>query len=321
MKIRIELPAAVWPESREAAPVQAGLALPALAWLLGRASLTAATCQDKIARAPLLLADLASQSMAGYWLCADPVSLRLDNNSVTLLDAHHFAINQTESDALIAALNTQFASDGLRFVAASPTLWFVRLPVEPAAQFTPLAQVCGRNIAAHLPQGSEASRWHQILNEMQMLLYTHPVNDARAARSEALVNGVWLSEGGLFPPERRPIRDLPVFADDAVAQAQGRLAGVAVQALPASAALLENDAHLRLDTLVHYARMGDAYHWREGWLALEANWFAPLRQRYRAGEITMLEIAFPDLKLIATLPRGRAWQCWRRARQPWSLAR
>jgi len=156
---------------------------------------------------------------------------------------------------------------------------------------------------------------------MQMLLYTHPVNDARAARGEALVNGVWLSEGGLFPTERRPIRDLPVFADDAVAQAQGRLAGVAVQALPASAALLENDAHLLLDTLQHHARMGDAYHWRESWLALEANWFAPLLQRYRAGEITTLEFAFPDLKLIATLPRGRAWQCWRRARLPWSLAR
>jgi hypothetical protein len=72
MKIRIELPAAVWPESREAAPVQAGLALPALAWLLGRASLTAATCQDKIERAPLLLADLMPQSEPGYWLCADP---------------------------------------------------------------------------------------------------------------------------------------------------------------------------------------------------------------------------------------------------------
>lgn len=265
MKIRIELPAAVWPESREAAPVQAGLALPALAWLLGRASLTAATCQDKIARAPLLLADLMPQSESGYWLCADPVSLRLDNNSVTLLDAHHFSISQTESDALIAALNAQFSGDGLVFVAATPTLWFVRLPVEPAVQFTPFAQVCGRNIAAHLPQGSEASRWHQILNEMQMLLYTHPVNDARKARFLAPVNSFWISGTGTLPATPRPA--------------------------PAQRLVLDN-------SLSEAALRDDAPAWAKAWQALDAGLIAKLLTRAKANEA--MEITLCGERLAPT---------------------
>jgi len=42
------------------------------------------------------------------------------------------------------------------------------------------------------PKGVEALHWHQLFNEIQMLLFSHPVNEAREVRGELPVNSVWL---------------------------------------------------------------------------------------------------------------------------------
>ena len=42
-------------------------------------------------------------------------------------------------------------------------------------------------------------RWHSILNEIQMVLHEHPVNEAREGRGEPPVNSVWLWGAGPMP--------------------------------------------------------------------------------------------------------------------------
>lgn len=44
-----------------------------------------------------------------------------------------------------------------------------------------------------------AQKWRRISNELQMLLYSHAVNDARAERNALTLNAAWLSGCGVLP--------------------------------------------------------------------------------------------------------------------------
>jgi hypothetical protein len=52
----------------------------------------------------------------------------------------------------------------------------------------------------------------RLQNEMQMLLYTHPVNDARSARGVLPVNSFWLSGTGALPQPQTALERLPNVA-------------------------------------------------------------------------------------------------------------
>jgi hypothetical protein len=61
-------------------------------------------------------------------------------------------------------------------------------------------RVIGRNVDAWLGSASAARRLRRLQNELQMLLYTHPLNDERAARGLLPVNSFWLSGCGVAQP-------------------------------------------------------------------------------------------------------------------------
>lgn len=49
-------------------------------------------------------------------------------------------------------------------------------------------------LEAFLPSGRDLKRWQKLLTELQMLLHTHPVNQARVARGERPINSLWLDQ-------------------------------------------------------------------------------------------------------------------------------
>src|SRR3989338_5693172 len=130
----------------------------------------------------------------GCWLRADPVHLRLQRDQLVLLP--EVGVSANEAGQLCAALNEYFAGQGMEFFAPHPQRWYVRLDELPGIETVPLSQAAGRNVHGLLPKGSEAARWHQVFNEIQMLLFAHHVNEARAARGELPVNSLWLWGGG-----------------------------------------------------------------------------------------------------------------------------
>jgi hypothetical protein len=50
-----------------------------------------------------------------------------------------------------------------------------------------------------MPRVAQARSLRRLQNEMQMLLYRHPVNDARAAQRRLTVNSFWISGTGTLP--------------------------------------------------------------------------------------------------------------------------
>jgi len=195
-----------------AAEVCKGLHLPALEKLLargvplaqGRGKGASSSLEDVLcgmfavpceAGAPVAPISAAFDGLgAGCWLRADPVHLRLQREQVVLLP--NVEISAADALQLCDSLNAHFAGQAMEFFAPHPQRWYLRLDAVPDIQLMPLSQASGRNIHGNLPTGVEARRWHQLFNEIQMLLFAHPLNEAREERGELPVNSVWFWGAG-----------------------------------------------------------------------------------------------------------------------------
>jgi hypothetical protein len=130
-----------------------------------------------------------------YWLYAAPVHLVLQRDTFSLAEPVPLPMDAAEADALTAALNKHFAADGKRFFWHENT-WFLRLNANPNIQTTAPKVALNRNINACMPTGEGATQWASFTNELQMLLFEHPINIAREAKKLPAINSVWCYGGG-----------------------------------------------------------------------------------------------------------------------------
>ncbi len=111
-------------------------------------------------------------------------------------------IRAEESLALMEDMAPFFAADGLQLHHHSPGLWLAQgEPMNNAS--ASLDRVIGRDVDPWLPGGASARLLRRLQNEMQMLLYTHPINEARAARRDLPINSLWFSGTGCLPVAMR----------------------------------------------------------------------------------------------------------------------
>ena len=76
-----------------------------------------------------------------------------------------------------------------------------------------LERVQGRDVRAWMPNPREARTLYRLQSEMQMLLYTHPFNDARGARGLPAINSFWVHGTGALPPGLTAPAQPPQVAD------------------------------------------------------------------------------------------------------------
>ncbi|MCB5189170.1 hypothetical protein LG198_00280 [Methylobacillus arboreus] len=149
-----------------------------------------------------------------YWLLASPVNLFLQRDSFLLNQPAPLPLTSAEDEALRESLNRHFSGEGLVFLPGIQGHWYLRLEATPELVTTSLGTASGREITPWLPQGRDAQRWRQLLNEMQMLLFSHAVNQEREARGDLAVNSVWLHGGGGVPSSGHAL-PCRVYSDDA----------------------------------------------------------------------------------------------------------
>ena len=271
--------------------------------------------------APLTLAADGVDPQHYYWLRADPAELRMERSRLVLARAVS-DLDPTESRELIAALNRHFARDGITLLAPFPRRWYLRTDCAPGIATTPLARAANRDVEAHLPQGDAALDWHRVLNEAQMVLHEHVVNEAREARGAAIVNSIWLWGGGTAPAVGRPLYHA-AWGDDALTRSLAAAAGIARHELAGNGAVwlttaTAADEHhlLVLDYLSDALRTGGIAAWREQLATLERDWMAPLASALRAGKISAITLVAinSDNVLEATLTPALLWRLWRRVR-------
>ncbi len=145
----------------------------------------------------------ASASSDKGWAFITPCHWAMGREHATMTNPATLALTELESRTLLAAMQPYFESDGITLHDVAPTHWLARGDVFASLPTASLDRVLGRNVDRWLP----ASKQIKLLqNEMQMLLYTHPINDERAARGQRSVNSFWVSGSGALskPPAPNP---------------------------------------------------------------------------------------------------------------------
>ncbi|MDP2693505.1 MAG: hypothetical protein Q8O58_01355 [Gallionella sp.] len=250
----------------------------------------------------------------GCWLRADPVHLRLQRDQLVLLP--EVGVNAGEAAQLCAALNEHFAGQGMEFFAPHPQRWYMRLDQVPGIETVPLSQAAGRNVRGLLPKGKEATRWHRVFNEIQMLLFAHPVNEAREARGELPVNSLWLWGGGVNAPLQKTCAS--VGSDEALAGMFASAAGIPFSSWPEQWRDEENGGRQLLvwTGLRSALRRGDLDAWRAALQEFETGYAQPLWRALRAGKISQLQVDIlgGEHARHLLLTRADAWAFWRRAK-------
>ena len=305
------------------------LRLPALETLLARGTraacamegVEAALCnelgiprQSDYPIAPITLEADGGTAGTDYWLRADPVHLRVMRDHVVLADSGVLEISRQEAEALAQTITGHFG-EALSPIPLHPKRWYIRFGTMPQLLTTPVSNAVGRDINPFLPQGEDARTFRTLLNELQMLLFDHPVNQTREARGELPVNSLWLWGGG-----HRPVLSgtpATLYTQNAEAVAIGHCCGADVQPLPTrfSAARMNGNSLILLDQLTGAGQYGDAYGWREALGVLERDWFAPLLTNLRQMDPEDLRLVDPVNGESLILKRADAWKFWRRPRR------
>lgn len=322
------IPELIWPEPGDELTL-GKLATPGLDWLLAHAEAARGARQGYEA-ALLEVGGLAGQPFGalrllgeadggiardGHWLCADPVHLRFHHERIVLADAGAFDLDESDAQALVAALNAEFAELG-HFHASTAKRWYLRLHAAVDHVAEPISAVAGRRMNSELDgKASPLRRW---LNEIQMFLHVHPVNAKRQAAGLPAVNSLWLWGAGELPATNA--RHSAVCADDPLARGLALAAGIPARPMPASLAeLLAGDAGpaplVVLDALLPPVLYEDGAAWREAAEGLDRDWFAPLRRALGRG-VDGVELIAPTIygTLSWSIAAGERWKFWKKGR-------
>ena len=246
-----------------------------------------------------------------WWLRADPVHLRLMRDRLVLAPAPALDLKPGDAQALCEALNHHFGAR-LSVQLIDAQRWVATTGADVSVDAQPPLALAGRDVSVALPTAMSA-----LLNEAQMVLHAHPINEAR----EIPINSVWFWGAGRAPsvPTKRW---QSVTADDPLVLGLGRAAGVRHRALPVSASSWldrapEEGRHLvMLDALRVPLALDQAGEYQAALARLERDWFAPLLDALRDGRIGMITFHIPDAaeSLAYETIRGDLRRFWRRPR-------
>ena len=185
------------------------------------------------------------------WGYLTPAHWEIGQARVSLRDPQELDLREDEARALLAAMQPFFNEDGLTLHYEQPLRWLVSGEALRGVVGAAPERVIGRDVAPWLPTSPLLRR---LQNEMQMLLYTHAVSEARAERGALAINSFWLSGCGALTAVPAPTRELTV-----------------------------------LGALTQAAVRGDWTAWARAWQALDAQ-LAPLQAALDAGQDVTLTL-------------------------------
>ncbi len=237
------------------------------------------------------------------WLRADPAWVRVDINGGRMLACGEMGLTLVEAQALIEPLRTLFGDEGFPISAPTPSRWYLMLPRESKVPpFAPPDEVLGDDLVEHLPAGNDGRRWRRLLNEAQVMLHNHPINERRIAQGKPPVNSLWFWGGGVLPDFVQC--SARVCSEDVVVHGLLKIAQIAPQPLPA-----RFDSGLRDGAcVVDLRRLRDA-------AMLARDWVLPANSALRAGDELRLDCGDGAQYLLR---RSQRWRFWRRSWTVWA---
>jgi hypothetical protein len=131
------------------------------------------------------------------WGLITPTHWHLGTDQVSLLDPQALSLDETASRCAWAAVQDLFTSAGYALHYAAPLRWYVGHASLAQLATASLDRVIGRNVDAWLGTAPSLQAIRRLQSEVQMVLYTHPLNEQREAQGLLPINSFWLSGCGV----------------------------------------------------------------------------------------------------------------------------
>jgi hypothetical protein len=227
------------------------------------------------------------------WAClATPVHYVAEMTSVRLSEDGILSMKPAAAATLAADFNRVWNGSGVRLLAGkSSSLYCIFDQLLNVTTRDP-QDMLDRHIEEYLPTGADAPRLRQLMSELEMWLFEHGENSARAAAGLPRISGLWLWGGGA------PLASPP--------SVQGWAAGDDVYFSALSAQRSETSDS---GVIVAAATPGS-----DEWHDIESRWLKPAAAQLRAGRLSRLEISAGDRCFSLTARAIRRF--WRRSK-PW----
>ena len=135
----------------------------------------------------------------GAWAWITPCHWHVAADHIVMKHPQELRLDSEASNALLAAMQPFFAQDGITLDYHAPTRWLARGELFRGLATASLDRVIGRDIDDWVARAAAAGPLRRLQQEMQMLLYTHAVNDERVRGGMLPVNSFWASGTGALP--------------------------------------------------------------------------------------------------------------------------
>ena len=132
----------------------------------------------------------------GAWGLLTPVHWHLGTEQISLVDPAGLMLDEASSRVFFEAVRDLFESEGYRLAYGCASRWYLSHDSLADLPCASLDRVIGRNVDRWLGNDPAVRRVRRLQSEVQMQLYTHPLNDARQAQGLLPVNSFWLSGCG-----------------------------------------------------------------------------------------------------------------------------
>jgi hypothetical protein len=144
----------------------------------------------------------AGREAGGHaWARLTPCHWTVATNHVDMSHPRDLHLNAADSRNLLAAMRPFFEQDGIALEYEAPTVWLAHGELFRNLATASLDRVVGRTVDGWMPRSPEARPLRRLQQEMQMLLYTHEINEERVRGGQMPVNSFWASGTGALAAE------------------------------------------------------------------------------------------------------------------------
>jgi hypothetical protein len=127
----------------------------------------------------------------------EPIHIHAARDHLVLTSTQILDIQSSEADALFDSVKDIFAEMSDVTHRSMPHKWFIESSALQTLSTVSTVQAEGRNIDHWMPsdtsQEGVARQWRKWQNEIQMIWFNHPVNEARQAEGMLSINSIWIS--------------------------------------------------------------------------------------------------------------------------------
>jgi hypothetical protein len=216
--------------------------------------------------------NLPAPAAGEAWAWLTPCHWQANADHVRMADPADSQIRADESRQVVQALTGFLAEDGIALHGLQGAHWLASGTAFKGLPTASLARASGGAVDHWLPRQPQAQVLRKLQNEMQMLLYSHPVNDARATRGLLPINSFWVSGTGTLPANFQAATQSTV-----------------------------------LETLSQPAARDDAVAWTRAWQALDSDAIYVLLEQARRGTPVELTLCGETAAQSFTLQPQGLW--------------